>query len=132
MLSCVRLLETPGTVAHQAPLSVEFSKQEYWTGLLLFSRRSSQPWDWTWVSCIAWGILNQLSHQGSPLKYYSVLKRNEQSSHEETQGKLKSIFLSERNQYEKATYLMIPTILTFWKRQNYGDSKKERSVVTMG
>ena len=25
--------ETPGTVAHQAPLSMEFSQQEYWSGL---------------------------------------------------------------------------------------------------
>ena len=24
---------TPGTVAHQAPLSVRFSRQEYWSGL---------------------------------------------------------------------------------------------------
>ena len=26
-------LETPGTVAHQAPLPMEFSRQEYWNGL---------------------------------------------------------------------------------------------------
>ena len=26
-------LETPGTVACQTPLSMEFSKQEYWSGL---------------------------------------------------------------------------------------------------
>ena len=26
-------LRTPWTVAHQAPLSMEFSRQEYWTGL---------------------------------------------------------------------------------------------------
>ena len=26
-------LETPWTVAHQAPLSMEFSRQEYWSGL---------------------------------------------------------------------------------------------------
>ena len=32
-LSCVRLFATPGTVAHQAPLSMEFSRQEYWSGL---------------------------------------------------------------------------------------------------
>ena len=32
-LSCVRLFETPWTVAHQAPLSMGFSRQEYWTGL---------------------------------------------------------------------------------------------------
>ena len=32
-LSCVRLFVTPRTVACQAPLSVEFSRQEYWSGL---------------------------------------------------------------------------------------------------
>ena len=32
-LSHVQLFVTPQTVAHQAPLSVEFSRQEYWTGL---------------------------------------------------------------------------------------------------
>ena len=32
-LSCVRLFVTPWTVAHQAPLSMEFSNQEYWSGL---------------------------------------------------------------------------------------------------
>ena len=33
MLSCVRLFATPGTAAHQAPVSTEFSRQEYWSGL---------------------------------------------------------------------------------------------------
>ena len=33
LLSCVRLFVTPGTVAHQAPLSMQFSRQEYWSGL---------------------------------------------------------------------------------------------------
>ena len=32
-LSRVRLFATPWTVAHQAPPSMEFSKQEYWSGL---------------------------------------------------------------------------------------------------
>ena len=32
-LSCVQLFATPWTVAYQAPLSMEFSRQEYWTGL---------------------------------------------------------------------------------------------------
>ena len=32
--SCVRLFMTPWTVAHQALLSMGFSKQEYWSGLL--------------------------------------------------------------------------------------------------
>ena len=33
-LSCVRLFVTPWTVAYQAPPSIEFSRQEYWSGLL--------------------------------------------------------------------------------------------------
>ena len=33
-LSCVRLFTTSWTVARQAPLSMEFSRQEYWNGLL--------------------------------------------------------------------------------------------------
>ena len=32
-LSCVRLFVIPWTVACQAPLSMGFSRQEYWTGL---------------------------------------------------------------------------------------------------
>ena len=64
-LSCVQLFATPWTVAHQAPLSMEFSRQEYWSGLpfpspgilaqesnlrLLYWQADSLP----------------LSHQGSP------------------------------------------------------------------
>ena len=33
LLSRVRLFETPWTVAHQAPPSMGFSRQEYWSGL---------------------------------------------------------------------------------------------------
>ena len=31
VLSCVQLFATPWTVAHQAPLSMGFSRQEYWS-----------------------------------------------------------------------------------------------------
>ena len=31
--SCVSLFATPWTVAHQAPLSMGFSRQEYWSGV---------------------------------------------------------------------------------------------------
>ena len=36
----------------QAPLSIEFSRQDYWLAWvpILFSRGSSQPRDWTWIS----------------------------------------------------------------------------------
>ena len=63
MLSCVQLFATPWTVAHQAPLYMEFSRQE-WVAIS-FSRGSSQPRDWTHVSCITGRFLH-LSHQGSP------------------------------------------------------------------
>ena len=33
-LRCVWLFETPWTPAHQAPLSMGFSRREYWSGLL--------------------------------------------------------------------------------------------------
>ena len=33
LLSHVRLFATPWTVAYQAPQSMEFSRQEYWSGL---------------------------------------------------------------------------------------------------
>ena len=36
-LSCVRLLATPWTAAHQAPPSMGFSRQEYWSGVPLLS-----------------------------------------------------------------------------------------------
>ena len=32
-VSCVQLFATPCTVAHQSPPSMEFSRQEYWSGL---------------------------------------------------------------------------------------------------
>ena len=34
-LSHVQLFASPRTVAHQVPLSMEFSRQEYWCGLSL-------------------------------------------------------------------------------------------------
>ena len=34
-LSCVQILATPWTAAYQAPLSMGFSKQEYWSGVPL-------------------------------------------------------------------------------------------------
>ena len=33
LLSHIRLFATPWTVARQAPLSMGFSRQEYWSGL---------------------------------------------------------------------------------------------------
>ena len=37
VLSCVQLFAAPWTAAHQAPLPMDFSKQEYWNGMLFSS-----------------------------------------------------------------------------------------------
>ena len=56
-LSCVWLFAIPWTVACQAPLSMQSSRQEYWRGLaILFSRGSPWPRDETQVSCVADGF----------------------------------------------------------------------------
>ena len=55
--SCVWLFAAPWTRAHQAPLSMGFSRQEYWSGLPFPSPgESSWPRDGTCVSCIAGGF----------------------------------------------------------------------------
>ena len=41
-LSRVRLLATPWSAAYQAPLSMGFSRQEYWRGLPLPSPRDAK------------------------------------------------------------------------------------------
>ena len=41
-LSHVRLLETPWTAAYQAPLSMGFSRQEYWSGVPLPSPKEAE------------------------------------------------------------------------------------------
>ena len=69
MLSCVWHFETPGTVAHQAPLSMKFSRQEYWSRLPFLLPRDLpdpriKPTSLN-VSCIGRWVLYQLSHQGT-------------------------------------------------------------------
>ena len=53
-LSRVQLFATSWTVAYQAPLSMGFSRQEYWKWVAIpISRESSWPRDQTQVSCTA-------------------------------------------------------------------------------
>ena len=54
VLSCfshVQLFATLWTVAHQAPLSMGFSRQVYWSGLPFSPPGDLWPKDWTRVSC---------------------------------------------------------------------------------
>ena len=46
--SRVRLCATPETAAHQAPLSLGFSRQEYWSGLPFPSpMHENEKWKWS-------------------------------------------------------------------------------------
>ena len=59
VLRCVQLFVAPWTIACQAPLSMEFSRQEYWSGLPFPSPG---------------GIPNSGTEAGSPaLQTYSLL-----------------------------------------------------------
>ena len=60
-LSGVWLLVTPWTAAHQAPLSMEFPLQEYWSGLPFTS-----PGEFSNPAIDPRSPTNHLSHQGSP------------------------------------------------------------------
>ena len=62
----IQLFATPWTVVRQAPLSMEFSRQEYWSGLPwlpsgIFPTQGSNPGLPHWRQ-----ILYHLNHQGSP------------------------------------------------------------------
>ena len=55
VLSCfshVQRFVTLWTIAHQAPLSIGFSRPEYWSGLPCPCRQSSQPRNQTCISCL--------------------------------------------------------------------------------
>lgn len=57
------------------------------------------------------------------MKYYSVIQKNDLSSHDTTEMNLKCVFLSERSQREESAYCMIPTLWHFGK-ESFRDSKK--------
>ena len=66
LLSCVQLFATPRTVACQAPPSVEFTRQEYWSGLSFPSPGGlSHPGIEPACPALQTGCLSQ-SNRGSP------------------------------------------------------------------
>ena len=85
MLSCLQLFVTPWTIAHKAPLSTEFSRQEYWSGLPFpppgdLPSPGSEPASLTspalargfYTNCATWEAqVYTLSG------YYSAIERNE-------------------------------------------------------
>ena len=83
LLSCVWLFATPWTVAYQAPRSMEFSRQEYGSGLPFYSAGgSSWPRDRGWGLQYCRQILYHLSHQGSskPLSTGTLLLQPQEAT----------------------------------------------------
>ena len=87
-LSSVRLFVTPWTAARQAPLSMRFSRQEYWTGL-----PCPPPGDLLNPGVESMSLLPPALAGGSfiieppgktHMEYYSAIKRNEIGSFVET------------------------------------------------
>ena len=64
--SCLTLCD-PMNCSRQAPLSLEFSRQEYWSGLSCPPPGAFSPRHGTRVSCIAGRFFLSLSHGGKPL-----------------------------------------------------------------
>ena len=82
-LSRVPLFATPWTVAYQAPLSMGFSRQEYWSWVAVSSNRgSSQPRDWTGISCVPcisrWVLYHQC-HLRSQIQEVPAMKPGDAS-----------------------------------------------------
>ena len=71
LLSCVWLFATPWIVACQAPLSMEFSRQGYWSGLLFPTPRDLPDPGIRPASSPPAGRVLPLSHQASPVKYFN-------------------------------------------------------------
>ena len=70
--SHVRPFEAPRIIARQAPLSMGFSRQEYWGGLPSLLQGPSWPRDRTrtsWVACFAGGFFST-EPLGKPSGYY--------------------------------------------------------------
>ena len=85
-LSRVRLLATPRTAAYQAPLSMGFSRQEYWSGVPLPSPKETlvplYPWfqhPWSQLPMVNFSLKyymeNSRNKQFITLKFHSVLSR---------------------------------------------------------
>ena len=75
LLSCVRLFATLGTVAHQAPLSMEFSRQEYWSGLPFPPPGDLPDPGISCVSCIGRQVLYHSATWEAPLVAFQVFKQ---------------------------------------------------------
>ena len=73
LLNHVQLLATPWTAAHQAPPSMGFSRQEYWSGVPLPSLLENEKK--TYVQAVCWNII-YINKTINSQNYYRETWRN--------------------------------------------------------
>ena len=79
-LSCVPLFSTPWTVAHQAPPSMEFSRQEYWSRLPFPSPRDLPNPGIEPVSPTLWTDTLLSEPPGNPISQRKAVPKNAQTT----------------------------------------------------
>ena len=107
---------TPWTVAHQAPLSMDFSRQEYWSGLPFPSPgdlpdpgiKSKSP------SLLADSLSSDPLGKPHTMKYQTIKKKKEIMPFVATWMDLKIITLSEVSQKEKDKYYIVSLICVIY------------------
>ena len=109
-----RLFATPWTVSRQAPLSVGFFRQEYWSGFAMpSSRGSSRLRNQTHASCIAGGFFTSESPGKPHSENYMKLK---------FQCRFLKVLLKHRHSHSFTCYLWLKkkkeslTLAWCWKR----------------
>ena len=82
-LSCVQLLVTPWTAAYQAPPSMGFSRQEYWSGVPLPSLEKGENSRVKWPKHVCFprnvGKVRKVCFSPHPPHTYTLIENNEQN-----------------------------------------------------
>ena len=121
-----RLFANPRTAARQATLYLEFSRQEYWSGLPCPPPGDLPDPGIKLTSPASAGRFFHYRHLVSPKMYYIytrflVTKRNEVLIHDTTWMTLENIILSERSQPQKTVYWVNPLLWNCPQQANCTD-----------
>ena len=103
--SCVRLFAIPWTIALQAPLSMGFSRQEYWSGLP-FSSPEDLPHRWVELAslkspALAGGFFTKCATWEAQGYFYSLYYSNPVKRKAENSGNGLSDSVIQQRQYPK-------------------------------
>ena len=96
--SGVWLCATPWTADCQAPLSLGFSRQEYWVGCHALLQGISRPQDWTRVSRIAGGFFTVwATREAQCIKYFCLTLISLSAWRKQEEGRQEIMNLSDQD-----------------------------------